>query len=385
MTKNVPHEGRSLMFTSSRKPARASQAPAAQLCSTQNKSIGASAGLTSSSIVQMQRAFGNRATMQLIKSQAQMPVKPQSTGKTGIPDELKTGLKHLSGMDLSDVRVHRNSPDPARLNALAYAQGSDIHLGPGEETHLPHEAWHVVQQRQGRVTPSMEMGGIAVNDDASLEQEADTMGARASAIGMKGASPSGKGTTDGADKDEQTNALAQVNGQATAQLMWNGLGNKKIESLVDLNAELTLLSVSNLTQADFNGATPAAIDSFIAASDMNAYAVQDELAAAVADHFVPPANCTLETHAGKQAWVNATNKNVTAKALNDLVDIANGDNTKIHRSEKMKGAPNQTPYVHDLGNNYVCTFTILGTNWDGHPIIQVDLDGDVNNGFHRFS
>ncbi|MEL6127089.1 MAG: DUF4157 domain-containing protein, partial [Pseudomonadota bacterium] len=34
---------------------------------------------------------------------------------------------------------------------MAYAQGSNIHLGPGQDQHLPHEAWHVVQQRQGRV------------------------------------------------------------------------------------------------------------------------------------------------------------------------------------------------------------------------------------------
>ncbi|MEM7041075.1 MAG: DUF4157 domain-containing protein [Bacteroidota bacterium] len=35
--------------------------------------------------------------------------------------------------------------------AHAYDQGTDIHIGPGQEKHLPHEAWHVVQQKQGRV------------------------------------------------------------------------------------------------------------------------------------------------------------------------------------------------------------------------------------------
>jgi hypothetical protein len=56
-------------------------------------------------------------------------------------------------MDLSDVRVHRNSSKPAQLNALPYAQGNDIHLGPGQEQHLPHEAWHVVQLRQASCRP----------------------------------------------------------------------------------------------------------------------------------------------------------------------------------------------------------------------------------------
>jgi hypothetical protein len=98
---------------------------------------------------------------------------------TGLPDSLKAGIESLSGMDISDVQVHRNSSKPAQLNALAYAQGHDIHLGPGQEKHLPHEAWHVVQQREGRVRPTMEVSGRPINDDASLEREADMMGEKA--------------------------------------------------------------------------------------------------------------------------------------------------------------------------------------------------------------
>lgn len=101
--------------------------------------------------------------------------------ETGMPNQLKAGIEALSGMDMSDVRVHRNSDKPAQLNALAYAQGNDIHLGPGQEQHLPHEAWHVVQQAQGRVRPTMQMAGAAVNDDVGLERDADVMGARAAA------------------------------------------------------------------------------------------------------------------------------------------------------------------------------------------------------------
>ena len=102
-----------------------------------------------------------------------------ATNLTGMPDQLKTGIESLSGMDMSDVRVHNNSTKPAQLNALAYAQGNDIHLGAGQEQHLPHEAWHVVQQRQGRVQPTMQMEGQQINDDAGLEREADVMGGKA--------------------------------------------------------------------------------------------------------------------------------------------------------------------------------------------------------------
>ena len=100
--------------------------------------------------------------------------------RTGMPDQLKSGLEQLSGYDLSSVRVHRNSAKPAQLNAHAYAQGQDIHLGPGQERQLPHEGWHVVQQMQGRVKPTMQMKGkVNVNDDVGLEKEADVMGAKA--------------------------------------------------------------------------------------------------------------------------------------------------------------------------------------------------------------
>jgi Domain of unknown function (DUF4157) len=106
------------------------------------------------------------------------------TGEHGVhsslPDPLKHGIEHLSGMSLDDVQVHYNSDEPARFQALAYTQGADIHIAPGEEQHLPHEAWHVVQQAQGRVRPTIQMNdGVGVNDDPELEHEADLMGQRA--------------------------------------------------------------------------------------------------------------------------------------------------------------------------------------------------------------
>jgi hypothetical protein len=98
----------------------------------------------------------------------------------GLPAALRDGIESLSGLSLEHVRVHYNSPQPANLGARAYAQGSDIHLAPGQEHALPHEAWHVVQQAQGRVRPTLKAeSGPAVNDQRHLEREADAMGARA--------------------------------------------------------------------------------------------------------------------------------------------------------------------------------------------------------------
>ena len=100
--------------------------------------------------------------------------------KTGIPDNLESGMENLSGMSMEDVKVHYNSAKPAQLNALAYAQGQDIHLGPGQERHLPHEGEHAVPQMQGRVKPTMQTQGESINDTEGLEKEADVMGQPAS-------------------------------------------------------------------------------------------------------------------------------------------------------------------------------------------------------------
>lgn len=110
-----------------------------------------------------------------------------TANNTGLPDNLKSGIESLSGLSMDSVRVHYNSSQPAQLNALAYAQGTDIHVAPGQEQHLPHEAWHVVQQAQGRVQPTMQMkDGVPINDDQGLEKEADVMGSKALQLPVSG-------------------------------------------------------------------------------------------------------------------------------------------------------------------------------------------------------
>jgi len=117
---------------------------------------------------------------------ATQPTIQQKKNNTGLPDNLKSGIENLSGFSMDDVKVHRNSDKPAQLNAHAYAQGTDIHLAPGQEKHLPHEAWHVVQQKQGRVQPTKELKGkVNINDDSGLEKEADVMGAKALQVKKK--------------------------------------------------------------------------------------------------------------------------------------------------------------------------------------------------------
>lgn len=116
----------------------------------------------------------------VMQQKASEPAVQKKANSTGLPDNLKTGIENLSGYSMDDVKVHYNSPKPAQLQALAYAQGTDIHIAPGQQKHLPHEAWHVVQQKQGRVKPTLQMkAAVQINDDGRLEREADAMGNKA--------------------------------------------------------------------------------------------------------------------------------------------------------------------------------------------------------------
>ena len=123
--------------------------------------------------------LAGRSVVQAMHTRAAQ-LNARTANRTGLPNRLKEGAEALSGIALDDVRVHRNSSRPSQLQAHAFAQGSDIHLAPGQEQHLPHETWHVVQQKQGRVRPTTQLKrGTAINDDPGLEHEADRMGSHA--------------------------------------------------------------------------------------------------------------------------------------------------------------------------------------------------------------
>ena len=146
----------------------------------------------------------------------------------GLPGPIKTGIETLSGMSMDGVRVHYNSSQPAQLNARAYAQGKDIHLSPGQEQHLPHEAWHTVQQAQGRVQPTMNLAGVAVSDDAGLEREADSMGRRA------------LGVTQTLERDRAAQQVADSNQSHAGAVQLKGYPKDAIESLDNLTGIVDL-------------------------------------------------------------------------------------------------------------------------------------------------
>ncbi|WP_137181403.1 hypothetical protein [Roseomonas sp. AR75] len=129
---------------------------------------------------------------------------------SGLPQPLRGGIERLSGLSAAGIAVHRDSPQPGMLGALAFARGAEIHLGPGQEAHLPHEAWHAMQQRQGRVSPTGQRGGVAVNQDPALESEATRMGsaAQAGVTALPPAQP--RATGSGAPRSGAPSGVAQM-------------------------------------------------------------------------------------------------------------------------------------------------------------------------------
>lgn len=116
---------------------------------------------------------------QQLNSLIQKKDKQDDSGNKGLPAQLKNGIEKSSGYSMDDVSVHFSSSLPAQFKAEAMTQGNQIHIAPGKEQHLAHEAWHVVQQKQDRVKAGSEESGRMLNTSHALEKEADEKGSAA--------------------------------------------------------------------------------------------------------------------------------------------------------------------------------------------------------------
>ena len=90
-----------------------------------------------------------------------------------LPPRLQSAIEHLTGIDMGDVVVHANTGLPGQHGAHALTLGNRIYLDTRSEKILAHEAWHVVQQKQGRVVPDGQEG-LTIDD--GLEREDHVMG-----------------------------------------------------------------------------------------------------------------------------------------------------------------------------------------------------------------
>lgn len=78
-------------------------------------------------------------------------LKEKDTAGQRIPQPLKQRLETSNGIALDSVHIHYSSERPEQIGALAYAEGNQVYLGPGQERHLHHELGHVIQQKKGYV------------------------------------------------------------------------------------------------------------------------------------------------------------------------------------------------------------------------------------------
>jgi len=123
-------------------------------------------------------AAGNAAVQRKVSAGTQPPMLPVSE-PTPAPAPASPSMERTFGAGFEGVQVSNGASAPA-MGAAAYTQGDAIGAGAGAPAGLiGHEAWHVTQQRQGRVQPTTSVNGAAINDNAGLEREADVMGARA--------------------------------------------------------------------------------------------------------------------------------------------------------------------------------------------------------------
>jgi hypothetical protein len=162
---------------------------------------GPGARLSPRDVHALQPLIGNRAVVQLLArgggpvQASRGAVVPDAGGNKrpgapsrgeAMPKDVQDQMESVFDADFSAVRVHEG-PQPAAVEAIAFTEGTDIHIAPGlYQPHctkglelLGHELAHVVQQSQGRVRATMQAKGVGINDDRSLEQEADECGVRA--------------------------------------------------------------------------------------------------------------------------------------------------------------------------------------------------------------
>lgn len=110
--------------------------------------------------------------------------------KDGLPGGVRQGMEEAIGGDFSSVQFVPNSQKAVDVGALAFTQGKTVEFAPGQfkpDTTaglelIGHELTHVDQQDKGNVEPTLEIGGMPVNDDKSKEAEADDKGKAAARL-----------------------------------------------------------------------------------------------------------------------------------------------------------------------------------------------------------
>jgi hypothetical protein len=155
---------------------------------------------------------------------------------TGMPAPLRRRMEVAFNADFSKIRVRPASPRAKALGTLAFTQGHEIHMAPGQwapdtragQQLLGHELTHVLQQRAGRVRTTARHEGVGLNAEPALEREADALGARA-VQGTASASGGPAPMSATPQPSAGSPATAPVQGFWPLEYMLDLMGSKKTE------------------------------------------------------------------------------------------------------------------------------------------------------------
>ncbi|HKS28226.1 MAG TPA: DUF4157 domain-containing protein [Pyrinomonadaceae bacterium] len=152
----------------------------------------ANAGKLAGILSDLQQSHGNAYVQQVVSGMnEQKPAveAPTSTGQT-LDDSVKTEMESAFGESFHDVRVHTGAEAEKmneELGARAVTRGRDIYFDAGEYSPatregrelLAHELTHVVQQRGGSQSASVNEVGDAFEREAERNASAIMRGERA--------------------------------------------------------------------------------------------------------------------------------------------------------------------------------------------------------------
>lgn len=145
-------------------------------------------------------AFNPSAIVQT-KKDTSLPTSKKNSGEK-LPDTLQAKMETSFDSNFSNVKINTNSSEASSMGAKAFAQGNEISFSPGAyqpETQegqklIGHELTHVVQQRNTNIPATTQFSGLNINQDESLEREADQKGTLAAQGRKTGMSSSNQST-----------------------------------------------------------------------------------------------------------------------------------------------------------------------------------------------
>ena len=303
-----------------------------------------------SRIAQLQRMSDERTASK------QSALTQKNANKTGIPDGLKAGMESVSGISLNDVTVHRNSDKPAQLQAHAYAQGTDIHLGPGQEKHLPHEAWHVVQQKQGRVQATTQgNGNVPINDNPSLEREATQMGQKALKESNSGSStlknvtispnnPAQLWNFPWSKKKEEEKPAEEHKQKSLSDVFGGAERSKKIQEMNERNDKVNAFALKQSASTDnFKPGQEGTL--------MNRIKAKKNAFSRGKNSFIENAKNRIgKTWLGGKLGISGLDKNETDAATERAPQVAKGLRAIRDESEKGQALEKQSAAIGTIGN-----------------------------------